>query len=436
MVTNNPAQPSTANEVTTADGSKGGLFNEPRPIGIDLAGVMGEQGPQGAEGPAGPEGPAGAPGSQGPAPVIEAAEVDLPAGSDPTAVITSGSGVTGDPYILTIGIPRGNTGEAAAFATPNIITGPPASNAMVSIAGTGEALDPYILTFTIPRGDTGDTGPMGMQGIQGPAGLFYVPVFYNSQSATASQEASLTIFDDADRFAYVSSTDTIVFGNPPSITNFNAINFINEVNNNDIATHVLGANGAPGDQGPQGPAGMQGPVGPQGPIGNTGEDGLSIVSLYFEQFSNLQGSAEYRDASTVIATNHNRFAPVRTNNTQIFPLGYDLTSDADQWTQNDIALRNFINNNDIEVHELGGVGPPGPTGDPGTMGADGRGIVNITSDGGTGLPSGDERYVLTINYDDRLIQIWLSLMHHEAYGAQQVQQVLVVVLRIHKVTVS
>ena len=90
-----------------------------------------------------------------------------------------------------------------------------------------------------------------------------------------------------------------------------------------------------------------------------GEQGISIVNLYVEQYTSPIGTTLYRNISTVIANHHNFFAPVRSNDDLVFPQGYNIESDAEQWTQNIAAFDNLLRNNDINIHELGGEGPPG-----------------------------------------------------------------------------
>ena len=68
--------------------------------------------------------------------------------------------------------------------------------------------------------------------------------------------------------------------------------------------------------------------------GERGEAGISIVNLYVEQYTSPIGTTLYRNISTIIAPHHNFFAPVRSNDDLVFPDGYDITSDAEQWTQN------------------------------------------------------------------------------------------------------
>ena len=49
-----------------------------------------------------------------------------------------------------------------------------------------------------------------------------------------------------------------------------------------------------------------------------GVDGISIVNLYVEQYTSPIGTTLYRNISTIIATHHNFFAPIRSNDTLIF----------------------------------------------------------------------------------------------------------------------
>ena len=138
-----------------------------------------------------------------------------------------------------------------------------------------------------------------------------------------------------------------------------------------VFARFVGADGMDGQAGERGPVGSVGPTGPAGPDGQMGDAGISIVNLYVEQYTSLTGTTLYRNISTIIAPHHNFFAPIRSNDTLIFPNGYDIESDAEQWTQNIAAFDNFLSNDDLNIHELGGIGPAGMTGATGATGMTG-----------------------------------------------------------------
>ena len=136
-----------------------------------------------------------------------------------------------------------------------------------------------------------------------------------------------------------------------------------------------------------------------------GEAGISIVNLYMEQYTSPIGTTLYRNISTIIATHHNFFAPVRSNDDLVFPDGYDTTSDAEQWTQNVAAFDNLLRNNDINIHELGGIGPRGLTGETGPAGTSIASVEVSRSATQTGIPTdlfpdGGTRYDVTVTLDD------------------------------------
>ena len=56
MVIRTPAQPGNADEATTTDQAKGGLFTDTNGVGIDLSNLAGPEGPQGERGEQGERG--------------------------------------------------------------------------------------------------------------------------------------------------------------------------------------------------------------------------------------------------------------------------------------------------------------------------------------------------------------------------------------------
>ena len=298
MARRTPARPSTVGEGTTTSQSKGGLFTDTDGVGVNLSGISGEQGPPGptgatgatgAQGPQGERGPQGnmgdpgtpgATGAQGPAgpvPEITASEMDLPAGSQPTATITGGSGIVGDPYTLVIGIPRGADGTTPDFDPPTITTLPTGSNATVTLTGSGTSIDPYVLNFGIPA---------GAAGAQGDDGLIFVPLYYRQPGVgQAIDLVSLTEQEDHTHVSYYRSDNplrTLIFGGPnntydpenPTLDT-NAFQSIEaHLNDGSLGQHTIGAAGTDGMAGPTGPQGPIGPAGPQGPVGPAGEQGI------------------------------------------------------------------------------------------------------------------------------------------------------------------
>ena len=296
MARRTPARPSVVGEGTTTSQAKGGLFTDTDGVGVSLSGIQGEQGPVGPAGPTGAtgqqgpqgdrgpqgnmgnpgnDGAAGATGPAGPVPEISAREMDLPAGSQPTATIEGGTGEMGDPYRLVIGIPRGADGNTPSFDPPTITTLPPGSNATVTLTGTGTSIDPYVLNFGIPRGDVGD---------QGDDGLIFVPIYYTEGGVPAISNVSLIEDEVHTHVTYYRSDNPLrilLFGGPnstydpdnPSLDANAAQTLQTHLSDGSLGNHTLGAAGTDGATGPQGPQGDRGAVGPTGPVGPQGEQG-------------------------------------------------------------------------------------------------------------------------------------------------------------------
>ena len=72
--------------------------------------------------------------------------------------------------VLTIGVPKGDTGTAATVTVGAVTTGEPGTDAAVTNAGTSAAA---VLNFVIPRGDKGDPGATGEAGYTPVKGVDY-----------------------------------------------------------------------------------------------------------------------------------------------------------------------------------------------------------------------------------------------------------------------
>ena len=82
----------------------------------------------------------------------------LPSGSNATATITPNGT---DSYVINLGIPKGDNGEAPTIRVGTITQG---STAKVVIRGVSGEL---LFDFTLPKGDKGDTGDKGDKGDKG-----------------------------------------------------------------------------------------------------------------------------------------------------------------------------------------------------------------------------------------------------------------------------
>ena len=394
MARRTPARPSTVGEGTTTSQSKGGLFTDTDGVGVNLSGISGEQGPPGptgatgatgAQGPQGERGPqgnmgdpgtpgaAGAQGPAGPVPEITASEMDLPAGSQPTATISSGEGTAADPYRLVIGIPRGADGTTPSFDPPTIQTLPTGSNATVSITGSGTTIDPYVLNFGIPAGATGD---------QGDDGLIFVPIYYREPGVGQSIDlVSLIEEEDHTHVSYYRSDNplrALIFDGPnntydpdnPSLDSNAHQAIFNHLSDGSLGQHTLGAtgpagsDGATGPQGPVGPAGQDGSDGARGPQGVQGEFDLSVYAVTADSVTvSVRPTGGSYDSATGILT------PPTTTESGI-TWGVDIpAADATQILWISRARYDPGSNNPLgswslpfAAGEMGPAGPPGPEG--------------------------------------------------------------------------
>ena len=85
----------------------------------------------------------------------------LPSGSNATATITP-SGT--DSYVINLGIPKGDNGEAPTIRVGTITQGSTANVVIREVSGE------LLFDFTLPKGDKGDTGSKGDTGEKGEKG--------------------------------------------------------------------------------------------------------------------------------------------------------------------------------------------------------------------------------------------------------------------------
>ena len=421
MAINNPAQPSTNNLATTTNESRGGLFTDTNGVGIDLSSVAG---------PAGMDGRGIA--------TITASPTDPALGDPVTVTVTYTDGSTPTSFTVAAG-ERGLTGAQGASVIPiffQIAATDPTTGLPTDIRDITENLLEADTHYAFVRTDDSiifqdgtlslsafalqiEQGRLGYhrlsEGQDGDHGISFVDIFFTGEfnalgfptnvlnaSTTFDRDSTGASVTHTSR-AFVRSDNTRYF-NDNDVDSFNAnsnlrTDFRGDVLNGTLSTSLL--QGPQGEDGPRGPEGrhvVRGELNLAGTSltlvlsdgtsvqapgtyrGSEGEDGLSIVNLYVEQYTSLIGTILYRNVSTVIADHHNFFAPVRSNNDLVFPNGYDITSDAEQWTQNLTAFDNLLRNNDIELHRLGGIGPDGPQGQPGDTGP--RGPTGARGDQG------------------------------------------------------
>ena len=85
----------------------------------------------------------------------------LPSGSNATATITPNGT---DSYVINLGIPKGDNGEAPAIRVGTITQGSTANVVIREVSGE------LLFDFTLPKGDKGDTGDKGEKGDTGEKG--------------------------------------------------------------------------------------------------------------------------------------------------------------------------------------------------------------------------------------------------------------------------
>ena len=82
----------------------------------------------------------------------------LPSGSNATATITPNGT---DSYVINLGIPKGDNGEAPTIRVGTITQGSTANVVIREVSGE------LLFDFTLPKGDKGDTGAKGDKGDKG-----------------------------------------------------------------------------------------------------------------------------------------------------------------------------------------------------------------------------------------------------------------------------
>ena len=395
-VSDNPAQPSTANEATTQNESQGGFFTDTAGVGIDLSGVVG---PPGADG-------------RGIATII-ASPTNPALGEDVTVTVTYTDGSAPASFTVAAG-ERGTTGPQGASVIPvffRIVSTNPTTGLPDNIDGVSETLQITDTHYTLVRSDNDlyidfdgnfniqlvvravELGEVGYSelsvGQDGADGVSFVDIFsivtfnptgiadvlspstaFDRDSTGASVSHTYRSFVRADNPLYFTNNDIDSFNNTPSLR----AQFISDVEDGTLPiSQLTGPQGEQGDPGTPGTNGAMGQPGLQGPMG---DDGLIFVPIFYTE----EGGSISNASLTEMAV-HTHVSYYRSDN-PLRRLIFARRADGTNTYDPDIpALDPLVNTSlfnarsqtppQIGQHTLGDRGPegdPGPMGNPGVDG--------------------------------------------------------------------
>ena len=182
----------------------------------------------------------------------------LPSGSNATATITP-SGI--DSYVINLGIPKGDNGEAPTIRVGNVAQGVTANVIIREVGGE------LLFDFTLPKGDKGETGQKGDTGEKGDAPIIKVgTIAQGSANVTMREVGGEYLFDFT---LPKGDTPTIKVGTVTQGTSANVT--MREVS----GEHLLDFTLPKGDKGDKGDTGSKGDTGAKGDKGDKGENGIS-----------------------------------------------------------------------------------------------------------------------------------------------------------------
>ena len=188
----------------------------------------------------------------------------LPSGSNATATITPNGT---DSYVINLGIPKGDNGEAPTIRVGTITQGSTANVVIREVSGE------LLFDFTLPKGEKGDTGAKGDKGDKGDTPTIKVgTVTQGSTANVVIREVSGELLFD---FTLPISSGS--GGNAPSIKvgtvsqGVTANVTIREVSGEYLFDFILpkGEKGDKGDKGDTGEKGEKGDTGEKGDKGDT-----------------------------------------------------------------------------------------------------------------------------------------------------------------------
>ena len=190
----------------------------------------------------------------------------LPSGSNATATITP-SGT--DSYVINLGIPKGDNGEAPTIRVGTITQGSTANVVIREVSGE------LLFDFTLPKGDKGDTGEKGDKGDKGDTPTIKVGTVTQGTANVAIREVNGEyLFDftlpngSGGGITPTIKVGTVTQGVTADVT-------MREVGGEHLFdfTLVKGDKGEKGDKGDTGSKGDTGEKGEKGEKGDKGDNG-------------------------------------------------------------------------------------------------------------------------------------------------------------------
>lgn len=189
----------------------------------------------------------------------------LPSGSNATATITPNGT---DSYVINLGIPKGDNGEAPTIRVGTITQGVTANVAIREVGGE------LLFDFTLPKGDKGDTGAKGDKGDKGDTPTIKVGTVTQGTANVAIREVNGEyLFDftlpngSGGGIAPTIKVGTVTQGVTADVT-------MREVSGEHLLDFTL-PKGDKGDKGDTGEKGDKGEKGEKGDKGDKGDNGVS-----------------------------------------------------------------------------------------------------------------------------------------------------------------
>ena len=182
----------------------------------------------------------------------------LPSGSNATATITPNGT---DSYVINLGIPKGDNGEAPTIRVGTITQGSTANVVIREVSGE------LLFDFTLPKGDKGDTGAKGDKGDKGDT-----PTIKVGTVTQGTANVSIREVDGEYLFDF-----TLPNGSGGGITPTIKVGTVTQGVTADVTMrevsgeHLLDFTLPKGDKGDKGDTGDKGEKGEKGDKGDNGE---------------------------------------------------------------------------------------------------------------------------------------------------------------------